>query len=174
MIDLSDCLVLGTISKTHGVHGKVVARLNNLSFDDILKMEPVYLEIEGLPVPFFVNSWAEKTQDSIIVEFDDVNTADEASEFLHARIYVPASCLNISDGMLRQLRHLSGYTVTDVQAGELGTLEEILTPDENPLLRILSAHREVLLPFHDDFIVSVDPTKKIILVKAPEGLLDLN
>ncbi len=174
MIDLSDCPVLGTITKTHGIRGQMVVRLNNLQFDDIIEMESVFLEIEGLPVPFFVEEYGEKTSDTLLLKLQDIDSADAANELVDARIFVPALTLDINDSTLMQLHDLKGYTVIDVTHGKLGSLDEILSLNENPLLRVLSAGRELLLPFHDEFVVAIDREKSQILVKTPEGLLDLS
>ena len=74
MIDLSNSICLGTITKTHGIKGQVVLRLDHYGFDDILRLEPVFIEIDGLPVPFFVEAYEEKTTDSLILFFEDMRS----------------------------------------------------------------------------------------------------
>ncbi len=36
------------------------------------------------------------------------------------------------------------------------------------------AGKELLIPFHEDFIISIDKRKKIIIMDLPEGLTEIN
>ena len=38
----------------------------------------------------------------------------------------------------------------------------------------LPEKKEILIPFHEDFIVSIDKKKKIIIMDIPEGLTEIN
>jgi len=43
------------------------------------------------------------------------------------------------------------------------------------LLNVTSIqNKEILIPFHKDFIVNIDDAEKIILMDIPDGLMDLN
>lgn len=173
MIDLSDCLEIGTITKNHGVRGQVVVRLNNLSFDDIIEMEPVFIEIDGLPVPFFITEYSERSKDTIILTIDDINEEEDAKKLVNCRVYIKSSQIERTENPIQSTNFLIGFTVIDMQLGELGVIDEILNIDNNPLLRIVRNKQEVLLPLHEDLIHEINAVKKIIRVRAPEGLIDL-
>ena len=174
MIDLAECILLGTISKTHGINGQVVLRTNNLRFDDILEMELVFLEIDGLPVPFFIAEFTERSNDSLVVKFDDIESEEAAKELIGSKVFIGESAIIASESSLPKMHSLTGYTVIDESLGELGILEDIIENSENPLLRITKGSREILLPLHDEFIKKVDSESSIIFVSSPEGLIDLD
>ena len=73
-------------------------------------------------------------------------------------------------------RALTGFTVSDVQAGLLGTVEHVDDSSANILLTIRSqsGDDEWLIPFHDDFLVHFDLRQRTLLLQLPEGILALN
>jgi 16S rRNA processing protein RimM len=174
MIDLSNCFELGTIIKCHGVHGDVVLRLNNLSFDNIKEMELVFIEIDGLPVPFFISEYAERSKDTLVLNINNIDKEEDAKDIINCRVYVKSSLVELPEKLVSPSNHLIGYTVIDSQLGELGVIEEIFDFDNNVLLRISRAKKEVLIPFHEDLIHEIDAENKILRVKTPEGLIGLS
>jgi 16S rRNA processing protein RimM len=174
MIDLSDCFELGTITKNHGVRGQVVVRLNNLSFDDIKEMETVFIEIDGLPVPFFITEYSEHSKETIVLTIDDINKEEDAKKLVNCHVYIKSSQVERSENPIQSTNFLIGFTVIDMHAVELGVIDEILNIDNNPLLRIVRNKQEVLLPLHEDLVHEIDVENKIIRVKVPEGLMDLS
>lgn len=174
MINLSDCILLGTIIKLHGVRGQVILRLNNFSSDKIHKMEWVFIEIDGLPVPFFILEYSEKAGDSFLLEFEDIDNKDKAKELLDAKVFISADNIDVIQNQLSDTENLIGYEVIDKNTGSMGILKEIIDIHQNPLFLILNNKKEILLPAYKDFILNIDSSNKIILVQSPKGLTDLS
>jgi 16S rRNA processing protein RimM len=173
MIDLTDCIVLGAITKTHGIHGQVVLLLDQLSFNDIQKMESVYIEIDGLPVPFFISGFEEKTPNTIILTFDDPATEILIKELIDCKVLLPRSNIKAGKKLLRFDQNIVGYTVKDKSRGTLGVVAEILSIEQNPLIKIIQGKKEILLPLQPDFILKIDKSTRYLYVQVPEGLIDL-
>ena len=174
MIDLSDCIELGTITKCHGVRGQILLRLSNLSFEDIKELEPVFIEIDGLPVPFFISSYEQRSNDTLVLSIDDVNKEEDTRELINCRVYVHSSQIAYIEDLLPQTDLLVGYTVIDIHLGKLGVIDEILDFESNTLLKILNEKKEILLPLHEDFVQEVDTANNILRVNAPEGIMDIS
>lgn len=174
MIDLKDCIEIGYISKTHGVRGELVARLNNFSFEDIEKMELVFVIIDGLPVPFFIEEFYERNLDTIILKLEDVDSETEAKKIVEKSLFI---FLKYISGNTIQSIKLSnsyiGYTVVDSRVGQLGRLSDIIHNPQNPLLYITQGSREIYLPLQDKFIEEINESEHKIFVCCPEGLLSL-
>jgi len=173
MIDLSDYIVAGIITKTHGVHGQVVMQLNNLSFENILKLESVSIEIDGLPVPFFIESYSSRNSTSIILSLEDIEKEEKAIELIDKNVFVKSDTILLDPKANEQINSLTGYKIIDKKLGEIGILKEILELHKNPLLRIMKGRKEILIPFHDEFIIKIDDKNKTIFVKTPVGLTEL-
>jgi 16S rRNA processing protein RimM len=173
MIDLANCIAIGTIIKTHGIKGQVVLRLIHFKLDEIKSFEPVYLEIDGLPVPFFIVDYFPKDQNTVILGFEDFTTNEDLEELMDAKVYIPLKNLRSEAKITDTFKSLSGYEVRDSIHGKLGLIAEIIESDHNPLLRVVDKKREVLIPLQPAFINDIDHSKKIVSVQVPDGLLDL-
>jgi 16S rRNA processing protein RimM len=57
----------------------------------------------------------------------------------------------------------------------LGTITEVIPSPGQWLLNIYSPeNKEILIPFHEHFIVSIDKKKNNIIMDIPEGLTEIN
>lgn len=174
MIDLKNCLILGKITKTHSIKGQVVLRLKQSDFKNIKHMESVFIEIDGLPVPFFVSDFKNRNQNELILSLEDINTEPKAASLIDCQVWLHSDLIAPPDMTSPPAEGiLIGYEVVDVNLGSLGILEDILDFDQNPLLRILQDKKEILIPLQPNFIKKVDDTAKKIFVDTPEGLVDL-
>jgi len=173
MLDLSDCVLLGTVTKIHGIRGNIVLTLDNLNFDDIIEMETVFLEIEGLPVPFFVLEYSERSSKGLLLKFEDIESENQAREFISCKVYIPANCIEKTSSPLREINNTLGFEVIDSKHGSLGKLEEILEISSNSLMKIVSGKKEILLPLNEQFILQINHDQKLISVEIPEGLLEI-
>jgi 16S rRNA processing protein RimM len=174
MIDLTDCRAIGTIIKAHGIRGEVMLRLDQTAVEDIKKLEPVFLEIEGLPVPFFVSDWYEKDPHCIILSFEDYDSNEAVRELINARVFIPLKNVRKTGLSSDEYASMVGFKVVDAVLGELGYLAEVVHNGYNPLFRIVHGAKEILIPVQPAFISKIDTSKKIIHVKTPDGLIDLN
>jgi 16S rRNA processing protein RimM len=68
---------------------------------------------------------------------------------------------------------ISGYKVNDTNNNTVGIAGEVLNYSGNYLLQILNNKKEILLPLNDESISEIQEDKKIIVVKIPDGLLEL-
>lgn len=173
MIDLSDCYNLGIITKSHGIRGQVVLCLNNLGFDDILEMGTAFLEIDGLPVPFFVYEYVEKDYNSVILSIEDIDSEQKARKLINCKLFARLNTLKINSKINSQYENLVGYEVFDKTHGRLGFLKDIQDFQQNRLFRIVDGKKEYLIPVQPEFIIKIDKTRKMLMISAPAGLIDL-
>ena len=70
---------------------------------------------------------------------------------------------------------LVGCVVRDADTDrEIGVVEAILEPGGPLVLEVRRDKREILIPFIREICVEVEPDKKSIRVRMPEGLEELN
>ncbi len=169
----ADCKFLGTLSKPHGYKGHLVLVAENSLPNDFEDWESVFVEIDGLLVPFLFDEVNHSHTDSAIVHFEDYGNVDLVEELIHARVYAPFKNFRKKKGRSFDISDLNGYSVSDVNHGVIGVVEEILDYNQNILLRILKDGKEILIPAQEPIIESIDPKKKIIHINAPTGLIDI-
>lgn len=173
MLKKEDCYRLGTIIKTHGIKGELVIRLNYLIAEDIIEMESVFLEVEGLLVPFFIEDIHSVSSQSCIIKFERLDTEEKALEFTGCNVYSDNIKPENPDATATP-EQFTGYSIKDSETGFSGEISEVLDVTDNPLFRVLHEGREQLIPAQQEFIIRIDTKKKIIFVRLPGGLLDIN
>ncbi|HKK60857.1 MAG TPA: ribosome maturation factor RimM [Salinivirga sp.] len=170
-MNFQDCVLAGTITKTHGVDGKVVISTDNdLETKDF--REPIFINIDGLLVPFFVVTIDTKGRNQYILTLELVEDVDEASTLIGLDVYLSAADDVFSESI--EMSQLDGLNVIDQQKGEIGRIKRIDEVAGNYLLVIDNGNDEVLIPFSEDFIVEILPEEHYILLQLPDGLLELN
>jgi 16S rRNA processing protein RimM len=164
---------LGKILKTHGNKGHVVVHLDVDDPEEYRELESVFLDLQGERIPFFITSVELKAKGKALFHFQDFNTADEATVMQGLKMYLPAAALPKLRGNRFYYHEIVGFVVTDEARGEIGILEEVLDLPHQSLFSIRFQGKEILLPVVDEVIVKVDRRHKRLLVRAPEGLLDI-
>ncbi len=168
---IQDCVHLGTITKTHGVDGKVVlATDTNLDTKDF--REPVFIKIDGLLVPFFIITADKKRPGQYITTLELVENVSEASQLIGFDVYLQSDDALLENDV--RMYDLSGVTIIDRENGEIGICTATEEVGGNILLTIDANGQEVLIPFNEDFLVEFMPEESYLLLDLPEGLIDLN
>jgi 16S rRNA processing protein RimM len=166
-------ILLGRITKTSGYEGAVRVRLEKRFIDNIPEMESVFLEVEGRLVPFFISFSEYNGADILKLMFEGYESAEKVSEFTGCNVYLT---LNNSETELSDdISYLIGYKVIVRNEIVVGIIKELMSNSGQWLLKIDSPQKkEILIPLHEDFIVSIDQNKKIIEMDIPEGLSEIN
>jgi 16S rRNA processing protein RimM len=169
----SDTRQIGTLAKLHSFKGRFVLISETSISEEIENWESVFLEIEGLLVPFFIDFVNITSESSVIIGFEDIDSSEKAKDFVSCKIY---QLLSLSEEPEDESisEQLSGYRVMDKNAGYIGTIDKILDYNQNLLFRIKKGKEEILIPLNEQFITKINHKKKEVIINAPEGLLNLN
>jgi 16S rRNA processing protein RimM len=165
--------LLGMLTKTHGISGEFVLRLDNQQFEEVPEIKSAFIEFEGLLVPFLISRIYPKASSSLIIKFDDIETEEQALEFVNCIVYTNEILNGNPDNYNSNVASLTGYHVIDQKIGDLGVIQEYLDLSNNPVFRIIKGKKEILIPVNQDFIISINKTQKTIVVNTPKGLIDL-
>ncbi|NPA44335.1 MAG: 16S rRNA processing protein RimM [Chlorobi bacterium] len=175
MIPISelDLIKIGEIAKAHGYKGELVIKLST-DFDNLIKTEHIFIEIDGIFVPFFF-SYPPKPfkKSSAIVKFDNLDSDKEIKELIKCKILLPKENITHKINDENIFDTLDGYNVydSDIFIGKAG---EFLNIPSNPILTVFNDSNEILIPINDEFLVEIDSINKKIIFNLPEGLIDIN
>ena len=173
MIKKEECLLLGTIAKPHGTKGSLLLWLRNIKAEEIKKRDTVFVEIDGLLVPFFIEEFRTGSPDAVILKFEDVNTETKARTFAGNPVYILTDHLKLKNSTFKEVPSLIGYKVNDKALGFVGIAGEIADIANNPLLQVNHEGREFLIPVHEDIILEINDKDRVILIDAPQGLFEI-
>ena len=166
------CFYFGKVIRTHGYKGGLKVVLDVDDPPKYAKLELIFVELKKKLVPYFIeNIQFEKNKANL--KFEDINTIEQAERFLQASLYLPLDLLPKLKGNKFYYHEVTGFTVTDVQYGEIGTILKIIELPGNPLFSVDYDGTEILIPVTDEIILKVDRRSKSIHIKAPQGLIEL-
>jgi 16S rRNA processing protein RimM len=166
-------ILLGRIIKVNGYKGAVTVKLEKIFSENIPQMESVFLEIEGRPVPFSISDSEYSGADILKLKFEGYDSIEKISEFTGCRVFLTSGIP--AENNTDDIQSLIGYNVLIQKDILLGTITEVIPNPGQWLLNIVSAKdKDILIPFHEHFIVSIDKKKKIIVMEIPEGLTEIN
>jgi 16S rRNA processing protein RimM len=175
MRNTEDLILFGLILKTHGIEGHLVLKLYVLPENELKENEPVFIEIDGLPVPFFIREFRTLSDDSALFLTDSEYTPVPVSDLINCRVFVKSHLIAEQDGEKAvNYEDLTGFRVVDERHGDQGVVREIVEYSENTLMVVDFKDREILIPFHEDIVRYIDFENRLIEILAPEGLLDIN
>ena len=166
-------ILLGRITKVNGYEGAVIVKLEKTFSENIPQMESVFLEIEGRPVPFFISGSEYSGADILKLKFEGYDSIEKISEFTGCRVFLTTGIPD--DYQTEDIQSLTGYKVLILGDKLLGSIKEVIPNPGQWLLNIISTkNKDILIPFHEHFIVSMDKKKKILVMDIPDGLIEIN
>lgn len=179
MIKEEQLIEIGTITKVHGLRGEMNVIVSNEVFDNVKKCPYLVCMIDGIYVPFFIESYRWKGNASILLIFEDVNTIEKASEFCGQTLYFDRKCFTKKeaeeyDTIVDEEMGLIGYTVIDESLGKLGEITDINDLTANVLFIIDHNGDELLVPAADELITGINDEAGIITMNLPAGLVNLD
>jgi 16S rRNA processing protein RimM len=166
-------ILLGRITKVNGYEGTVTVKIEKFFSENIPQMESVFLAIESRLVPFFISFSEYSGADILKLRFKGYDSIDKVREFIGCKVYLTTSIP--VDNQIEDIQSLIGYKVFIHHNKLLGSISEIIPNSGQWLLNVISPmNKEILIPLHDNFIVSIDNKKKKIVMNIPEGLDEIN
>lgn len=163
----------GTILKPHGRIGEAIVKLNKNISDRLSEIESVFLEIEGLLVPFFLSYAEALAFSTAIVKFEDIDTPEEIRKLIGINLFFKKVDLLQKEGNEFSWRDLIRFKIVDEMLGEIGLVNDIFFYPDNPVFQIIKHGREILIPVNEDLIQKIDPESKTVFMVLPEGLTDI-
>lgn len=174
MIKADDVFKIGIIRSLHGVNGEVEMTFNETALD-LSETTSVFLKINGLLVPFFIEDCRFKNNYTVVIQFEHTDSM-EARQLCGVEVFILRSALPAPHRKGQSdWDCLIGFSVEDENESPIGMVREVLTATSNILLYVQRPDStEVLLPLHPDLLVRCDEKERKIVMRLPDGLLTLN
>lgn len=176
MIAKEDCIKIGTITKTHSLDGQVVVTTDNDLLEKYVS-EPVFVLLDGAPVPFFIapDGLVTRNHTSYIVKFDYIDSPILAERLLGKDILLEKKLLKEEEKEEAEfdIFDLNGFDVEDVLSGEKGKITDVADYSGNVVFSIDIFGKEILLPLSENYIKEVSWDDKKIITSIPRDIIDL-
>jgi len=158
---------IAQVLKSNGRDGELLVSFIGIDPEDIDLEEPVFIEFDGLPVPFYFESFTQRGSSRALVRLTGVRSLRDAEELAGADIYVEDDLYEDEE------EDLTGWTVLQADGTPAGTVSAHEDIPGNPCIWVETGHGEVLIPLHEELVLEVDEEKQTLRMEIPEGLLSL-
>lgn len=174
---------IGRFGKTHGVAGELnaVVDFEHLRLADL---HCIFLEIDSIPVPFFIDSVRPKGE-AILIKLSGIDSIEEARPMVNlpiladedeVRALIPeefAAPDPDADGFYAS--DFIGFAAFETDGTQLGTVKDIDDATANVLFIIdrPDTDRPLLVPVADEFIADMDMSRRTITFDIPEEFKNL-
>jgi 16S rRNA processing protein RimM len=163
---------IGVIQRTHGVNGEFQVVWNNEFYLEEQNLESVFIEFDGIPIPFFISSIRNKGDDKALIKLEDVEDVNVADEFVGLKLLLPSDQIESEDELL--MSDLVGYTLISNQNQLVGKIIDYQEYQTNSVFTVMhQSGSELMIPAVNDLIIEIDPEGKTVVMEIPEGLVDL-
>lgn len=153
-------LRIAKILKAWGKDGDVLAGSPDFDLQGLNTSEPVFVEFDGLPVPFFIESSVQKGSGRCVWHLIGVDSLEDAEELCGKEVFLDAEEESADE------EDFSGWTLLD-RGRRVGVIDAMEWIPGNPCLRV----GETLIPLHEDLVLGVDPDARTLDLAVPLGLL---
>lgn len=164
-----DLYKIGKIGKPHGVKGEVSFHFSDDVFDRT-EAEYLMLCIDGLMVPFFMEEYRFRSDETALVKFCDIDTQERASELTGCEVFFPRDVADDDDDNL-SWAEIIGYSLIDSATSK--NVGKIASVDDSTINILFELEDGTLIPASIELITNVDKKRKEIEIELPDGILDL-
>jgi 16S rRNA processing protein RimM len=168
-----ECFYLGKIAKKFSFKGEVLVYLDTDEPELYENMESVFVEFNKDLVPFFIENSSLHKNDFLRVQFEDVDSEEEADRILGCAVYLPLTMLPKLEGNQFYFHEVIGFEIEDKRLGIFGIIQSINDTTAQPLFEVLNGEVEILIPMIDHFLVEIDRKNKKVVMDLPEGLIEM-
>lgn len=184
MITRNQIVPIGHIAKLHGIHGELVAVVD--SDVELTAGSCIVMEIEGIFVPFFIESARRRSAESMLITLSGYASQKEAAEFQGLTLYMTVEDLDAQGDSESEFddddddeggfyaNDLIGVTLAAENIGDIGQIIDLETSTANVLFIVSRPDGSVVyVPVAPELVTGFDHEARRLTMSLPEGLLDL-
>ena len=170
---------IAQVLKSNGTDGELVMGFREIAPEDINLNEPVFIIFDGLPVPFYIESFTKRGNTKALVRLTDICSMEDVEEIAGKPVYIEAD--NLPEMSLEEDGYaaLVGWMVLtpenaddmDSDLYEVGEITDFIDIPNNPCIEVETENGAIMIPLHEDLILSLDPEYQEIIMQIPAGLL---
>ena len=198
-------LQVAQVLKSNGTDGELVLGFREIAPEDINLQEPVFIIFDGLPVPFYIESFQKRGNTKALVRLTDICSQEDVEEIAGKAVYIEEDSLPEMSLEEDGFAALVGWVLLtpagipdqvgddeetvgedeetagedeetagedeEMELYEVGEITDFIDIPNNPCIEVETENGAVMIPLHEDLILSVDPENRELIMKVPEGLL---
>ena len=179
MIDENKWLVVGLITSTHGINGKLKVKSLSDFEERFTNPGTRWLQKENeLPVKIQLSSgFKQPGKETFIISLKGITNRNQSEKLLNNKILVKTinlPKLKKEEFHLTQLMNLEVRILENMVLKTIGKVVNLENERNNLLvIQLLENQKKVLVPFVDEIVPLVDIKNNFLTINPPRGLLEL-
>jgi len=168
---------VGWVHSAHGIRGELFLRLHAEQADWLDEIDEIALAPRNVASPklqIFSIQTLREHKNGLIAKLHDLVDRN-ASELLRGHsVYIRENALSAKPGERIFLAQVQGFTLVDQEGVTRGRVVDFATNSAQDLLVVAQGEgrADALVPFIDEFLVSIDFEKHNIFMQLPPGLFE--
>ena len=151
---------IAQVLKSNGVEGELLISFLDFDPEDLVLEEPVFIETDGLPVPYFFDAFTRRGAGRALVRLTGVRSLRDADELAGRAIY-----LDIDE---------TGWALEDQDGQKVGVVVDYEDIPGNPCLVVeTTPGHTVLVPLREELLLDLEAESRTVRIEIPTGLLSL-
>lgn len=167
-----DFFQLGKIVRTHGVKGHLVVHLDAQHPSHYKKSKEMFLMMNNVLQKFTVKEIS-ITGNTARVLFNEIDSLTKAEDYKKIDVYLPLTELPKLGKNDFYYHELIGMEISDVNFGLIGIVKDMIDMPAQPLAQIFRKEKELLIPINKDFVVEYFHKEKKLMMRLPDGLINI-
>ncbi|HCN11043.1 MAG TPA: 16S rRNA processing protein RimM [Chryseobacterium sp.] len=167
-----DCYFLGKITRRHGLQGNVFLKLDTDQPEMYNKLDSIFIEINGLLVPFFVAKQSWSKGDMLIISYKN-STEALVDQTIGRDVFMPLSTLPKLTGNKFYYHEVIGFEIREEDGKTCGNIVSINDQTAQHYFILDLAGKEIIIPIIKDWILELNREEKYLKMQLPEGLMDV-
>ena len=179
MIENGDWLVIGVVTSSHGVAGKLNIKSLSDFKERFTKPGTRWIQKHNEePIPCrLISGFQKPGKESFIISLEGIKNRNDADNLKKYKLLVKSNDmpkLKDNEFHLNQLLDLDVKLFVEGEIKIIGKVVDLITEKNNLLvIRLLQNNKDVLIPFVKEIVTTIDRRNKYLVINPPKGLLDL-
>ena len=172
--DWEAMVLVGRVARPHGIRGDVVVNPETDFVDERFAVgAQMWTRVAGVVEQVKVARAALGGRRPV-VGFEGASTVPDAERLAGAELRVPEETLAALEPGAYYLHQLVGCRVETIAGVLVGDVVRVEGGTGASVLAVAGSHGEVLIPFAASLCPTIDVERRLVVVDAPEGLLEVN
>lgn len=163
---------IARILKSNGSDGELLISFRDFDPEGIDAKEPVFIKFDGLPVPFYFESFRLRGESRALVRLTGVHSLEDAEELAGMDVWFPEDMLESGEAEDNP-QLLIGWMLQDENGNDLGRITAFEPIPGNPCLHVEGAAMEFMVPLNEELVLGFDSENSVLKMRVPEGLAGL-